>query len=671
MKKIISLLLTAFMLLSVFSAVVSADEIDTGLPFTDVKEGAWYYDGIEFCYFMGIVSGMTETTFEPNGTLTRAQFVQILAMLGGVDLAEYKDKVSSFDDVKPNHWFNAPVCWAVEQGFVAGLSETRFGPNEKITREQLARLLYLFAEYCNCDVSGRADLSGYTDKPSDWAYTQVQWAVAAGIISGMDETTLAPRSSATRAQACRMIMSFDDYLRSNGKDETFYYFVDYIIDNGNVSDFDPAVTEIVEVSENGKFVLSYDSDVYGIFFEYYMGEFEYTDEYGETCIDYTGAGVISIYDISESYDLTIALSAPNGNYYVRYAEVYSKGIVPYYEEYYGFSKDYIESNCEMIQTQLGSFIMKHITEAGVAYDMIFKEHEYNRDGAYRVIADYIMANGEENEYGWYTLITLADGTDFFADHHPITGEISFRFYESYGDLSYSAGMNMYELSDSYIFSYIYEDYAAEEHVFSERTMYPDRDDISWIDYNTDEESAYAMEADAYALFCEGMAQILSECGLNMDDLYIVDDGGREMFDQLANYVVTNGVEDTETGIVDLIKEVEGKAFIAEYDPSADSLYFVYADHALPGGTNVYDTQYRTHGILEVNVPIDNEQFVYTYESEDGEKSVTVTMRIDDDVVLESLNVVGYTEEEATAMAYDTFEVTLEFYYDIYDAVFVE
>ena len=131
MKKFLSIILVAMMILSSLSVAVFADE-EYGMPFTDVKEGAWYYDGIEFCYDYGIVNGMTETTFQPNGTLTRAQFVQMLAMYDGVDLEEYKGMDSGFDDVKSNHWFNAPVCWAVEQGYVAGLSETRFGPNEKI-----------------------------------------------------------------------------------------------------------------------------------------------------------------------------------------------------------------------------------------------------------------------------------------------------------------------------------------------------------------------------------------------------------------------------------------------------------------------------------------------------------------------------------------------------------
>ena len=198
MKKIISLLLTCIMLLSAVPLAAYADTglgLDTllgGMPFEDVKNGAWYYDAIAFCYLAGIVKGMDDTTFVPGGTLTRAQFVQILAMMDTADLDDYKNKKSGFEDVKKGHWYNAAVCWAVKEGYVKGVSDTRFAPNDPITREQLARLLYLYAEAMELDVKRYNDLSAYKDKKdvSKWAYSQVQWAVEAGIISGTSADTL-------------------------------------------------------------------------------------------------------------------------------------------------------------------------------------------------------------------------------------------------------------------------------------------------------------------------------------------------------------------------------------------------------------------------------------------------------------------------------------------------
>ncbi len=108
-------------------------------PFTDVKETHWFYNSVAYCVKRGYVKGMNENTFEPTGKITRAQFLVMLAALDGVDLSVYDGKDSGFTDVKPNHWFNKVVCWAVEQGIPSGISDTKFGPGNNVTRAQLAR----------------------------------------------------------------------------------------------------------------------------------------------------------------------------------------------------------------------------------------------------------------------------------------------------------------------------------------------------------------------------------------------------------------------------------------------------------------------------------------------------------------------------------------------------
>lgn len=190
--------------------------------FFDVSETAWYYEGIEYCYNNGIVKGMTETTFAPNGTLTRAQFVQILAMYDGVDLSAYDGVDCGFEDVKPSHWYNKAVCWAVEQGITSGLSATQFGPNSNVTRAQVARFLYVYCEKKGISVEDRADLSAFPDagKVADWAKAAVEWAVGIGVISGNSKdgvSYLDPNGKATRAQACLMIMKFDDFAGQQEK----------------------------------------------------------------------------------------------------------------------------------------------------------------------------------------------------------------------------------------------------------------------------------------------------------------------------------------------------------------------------------------------------------------------------------------------------------------------
>ncbi len=177
--------------------------------FTDVKENHWFMSEVAFCVRQGYVSGMTETTFAPNNNLTRAQFLTLLAKYDGVDLEQYKGKDAGFEDVKPDYWFNEVVCWAVENEYTSGISETKFGPSNNITRSQLARFFQVYTEKEGFDVSKEADLSVFPDagKVQEWALPSVKWAVAEGLIAGSNGN-LDPNGNATRAQAARIFMMY-------------------------------------------------------------------------------------------------------------------------------------------------------------------------------------------------------------------------------------------------------------------------------------------------------------------------------------------------------------------------------------------------------------------------------------------------------------------------------
>lgn len=181
-------------------------------PFTDVKIEAWYSDSLAYCIQRGYVSGVSKNSFMPNSTLTRAQFVMMLAMLDGAELSVYTDTPSGFDDVKPNHWYHTAVTWAAQNGYVSGMSQTSFAPNSNVTRQQLARMFWVYAQDNGYDMTSNADLTVFEDesKIAYWATEGVTWAVSKGIISGMSETTLIPGGNATRAQAARMLMVFDE-----------------------------------------------------------------------------------------------------------------------------------------------------------------------------------------------------------------------------------------------------------------------------------------------------------------------------------------------------------------------------------------------------------------------------------------------------------------------------
>ncbi len=180
--------------------------------FTDVSDSYWFADEVAYCVKKGYMNGMSDTVFSPNTVLTREQFVLILANMAGVDTNEYKEMDSGMSDVPTGKWFSGAVYWAVNEGYVSGISEGVFGRGQSITRSQLARLLYLYAEKKGMDMTVEGDpFEAFADtaKIQSWAYDNLKWAVAKGIITGVKEDELSPNTTATRAQTARMIMIFD------------------------------------------------------------------------------------------------------------------------------------------------------------------------------------------------------------------------------------------------------------------------------------------------------------------------------------------------------------------------------------------------------------------------------------------------------------------------------
>ena len=176
-------------------------------PFRDVASGAWYYEAVRYVNERGLMAGTGSDTFSPDATTTRAMIVTILWRLSGAPVVNY---LMDFSDVDPESWYGEAVRWAVSEGIASGYGGGLFGPNDPITREQLAVMLYGYARQRGYDTAARADLSGYADvgEVSTWARTALEWAVAGGLISGTSDTTLSPRGQATRAQAAQILMRF-------------------------------------------------------------------------------------------------------------------------------------------------------------------------------------------------------------------------------------------------------------------------------------------------------------------------------------------------------------------------------------------------------------------------------------------------------------------------------
>lgn len=175
-------------------------------PFSDVAEGDWFYDAVKFVNESGLMNGMSDTTFAPNDTLTRAMFVTILYRADGEPEVS---GTASFTDVESGSWYEKAVIWAVNNGIVNGITETTFAPNAEITREQMATILYRYAAYKGYDVSVRGETS-YTDKAdvSPFASDAVTWAFSKAVMSGHEGGSFAPQENATRAQAAAVFMRF-------------------------------------------------------------------------------------------------------------------------------------------------------------------------------------------------------------------------------------------------------------------------------------------------------------------------------------------------------------------------------------------------------------------------------------------------------------------------------
>ena len=161
---------------------ITPDTPAVTLPFTDVAESDWFYDPVVYAYDTGIMTGTSATEFAPNVTMTRAMIASVLYRLEGSPAMSEGNLGYPYEDVEGDAWYAMPVYWARESGVMAGYSDSTFGPNDPITREQLAATLYKYAEYKGEDVSARADLSGYSDAAtiSDWAEEVLSWANTEG-----------------------------------------------------------------------------------------------------------------------------------------------------------------------------------------------------------------------------------------------------------------------------------------------------------------------------------------------------------------------------------------------------------------------------------------------------------------------------------------------------------
>lgn len=179
---------------------------DTNCPlakFVDLIPTSWYHEPIDYVLKRGIMDGMTDNMFGPEVTLTRAM---VVTMLYAMDGKPSISNLSPFNDVAATDWFVNPVVWAADNGVVSGYDDGSFRPTNPVTREELATMLRSYAQYRNKDTSASGDLSAFVDQStvSGWAAESVSWAVGHGIINGRSGNRIAPKGTATRAEAATM-----------------------------------------------------------------------------------------------------------------------------------------------------------------------------------------------------------------------------------------------------------------------------------------------------------------------------------------------------------------------------------------------------------------------------------------------------------------------------------
>ena len=212
--KTVLCLMLAVMLLTTFVFATSSKQ------FKDVKQNSWYVPYVEYVVNQGMMTGISETSFDPNGVVTRGQFVTTLYAMA--DKPEVEEE-SSFKDLKKGAFYVNAVNWASSTGVTSGLSEEEFAPDKRVTREQAATFLRAYLnkiERYESYMMQKTSISGYADykNVSKFAYDSMRWAVGIGVISGIrngNQKILLPKGTLTRAQLATMLKAFMDYCQGN------------------------------------------------------------------------------------------------------------------------------------------------------------------------------------------------------------------------------------------------------------------------------------------------------------------------------------------------------------------------------------------------------------------------------------------------------------------------
>lgn len=204
MKRALCLTLTMLMLFSLIPAAYAE------APFTDVQQGSWYYANVQICYLNGWMNGVSDTEFDPDGTMTRAMLVTVLHRAVGKPATSGSNP---FTDVSAGSYYADAVAWAYANNVVNGTSATTFSPNQNITRQDLVTILYRYAKTTEYPLEAAADLTSFSDAGDIAAYAKdaMGWAVAEAFVNGVGNNLLEPKGNSTRAQCAKLIVCYKQW----------------------------------------------------------------------------------------------------------------------------------------------------------------------------------------------------------------------------------------------------------------------------------------------------------------------------------------------------------------------------------------------------------------------------------------------------------------------------
>ena len=175
--------------------------------YEDITPSQWHHEAVDFVVAGGLMNGISDTRFAPDGNMTRAMLVTVLYRLAG---SPASGSGTAFTDVVPGSWYEKAVAWASENGIAKGVSDTRFAPNDLVTREQIAAMLYRYTGWKGYALAEGKDITVFADgdQAGSYAVEALRWAVAEGLIQGREGNRLAPTATATRAEVATILMRY-------------------------------------------------------------------------------------------------------------------------------------------------------------------------------------------------------------------------------------------------------------------------------------------------------------------------------------------------------------------------------------------------------------------------------------------------------------------------------